>query len=85
MAQNIFNEITESKLEPDVSSYEYLIKTLCQNFKIEEAWEYAIKLKDLKINQPSTFSAIATAASLSDNIKLAKKAKKMALEALTLN
>ncbi len=37
------------------------------------------------INQPSTFSAIATAASLCEHIDLAKKAKKLALEGLKQN
>lgn len=42
--------ITEYKLEPDISSYEYIIKNFCQHLNTEKAEEYISIMKSKSLN-----------------------------------
>jgi pentatricopeptide repeat protein len=81
-AKEIFKQVCD-KGEADITSYEYFIKSLCQNLLVKEAWKLA---KEIRISHgfehAPLYSAISTAAALSGKFKLAKKTLKLAMQTL---
>jgi pentatricopeptide repeat protein len=81
-AREIFKEVCDNN-EADITSYEYFIKSLCQNLFVKEAWKLAKDLRNTKgFEHAPLYSAIGTAAALSGKFKLAKRTLKLAVQTL---
>lgn len=69
-------------VKPDETSYGYLIKTLCQELKVDDAWKVAEEMKKQNLSYSPAFSAIATSCALIGDVEGAKKAIQEAKEAI---
>lgn len=77
---DIFLKMKKKLIEPDVSSYEYYIRYLCQRLEVKKTVELAKELESKNIFHAPIYSSIAIASALKGKRKTAVKMQKKALD-----
>src|SRR6185312_895230 len=60
---------SSSSVRPDVSSYEYVVKNLCQALRVKEAWQMLQQMKQQGLTNAPAYAALATADALLADLK----------------
>lgn len=80
---DIFLKMQTKLIEPDVSSYEYYIRYLCQRLEVKKIAELAKELEKKDIFHAPIYSSIAIASALGGKRKTAIKMQRKAVELMS--
>ena len=85
-ADRCFDAMRSAGVEPDVASFEYLVKTKCAAFDAEEAWNTHQEMERLYLEAtPQLLAALATVSSITGDVEKAREACVAAKAAIEAN